>query len=230
MADRTTCQHFLAADLILLFKGDAVCRLKIPILPLHVVDLGLRPDELLGLAMASKAPFHLERVFLINSGHIVYLPVACRTTNAFSYMNAVVEVGVLRQVVHTFPFDRSVISEACTDRLQIGAICPDLAMAVHTGLRRRHAGRRGGLNARVTVPAIDTVVARVMLVAELNRLLLFHVTARQIRRTGDLRVHVERRTGKYNAQDHTDPGDIVCTLMEKLSHLKIPSKHEPRSN
>ena len=75
----------------------------------------------------------------------------------------------------------------------------------------------------MALAAVDTVVARMVLMAELHRLLLFHVSACQIRRPSNLRVDVKRRSRKHNAQDHADPGDIVRTLMEKLCHREIPS-------
>jgi hypothetical protein len=59
--------------------------------------------------------------------------------------------------------------------------------------------------------------------AELNRLLLFHVSAGQVGRAGNLRVNVERGSRKHRAEDHADPGYIVCTLMEKLCHRETPS-------
>jgi hypothetical protein len=71
----------------------------------------------------------------------------------------------------------------------------------------------------VTVSTIDAVVADVVLVAKLNRLLLLQVPARQVRRSGDLRVNVKSRPRKNNAENHADPGDVVCTLMKKLRHL-----------
>jgi len=130
--------------------------------------------------VASKTPFHLERIFLINSGHIVDLPMAGRAANAFCYVNAVVKVGKLRNVVNAFPFDGLVVAEAGPDGLKIRAVCPDLAVSVHTRLGRRQTGRRRRLNRGVTVAAIDTVIANVVLMAELDRLLLLHVTTRQV--------------------------------------------------
>src|SRR5690606_28270590 len=114
MTDRTTRHHFLAADLVLFLKRNAVRLIEIAVLPLHVVDLRLRPDKLLRFAVARKAPFHLERILLIDRGHIVNLAVASRTPDSLCNVNAVVEVGVLRQVVNAFPFNRLVIAETCS--------------------------------------------------------------------------------------------------------------------
>jgi hypothetical protein len=43
----------------------------------------------------------------------------------------------------------------------------------------------------VTIPAIDAVVADVMLVAKLYRLLSLQIPTRKIRRAGDLRIDIK---------------------------------------
>ncbi len=103
---------------------------------------------------------------------------ASRTPYALRNVDAVVKIRIFRQVVNAFPFDRLVIAKAGPDRFKVRAVGPDLTVAVHTGLCRRHPCRRGRLYRLVAISAIDTVVTDVMLVAELNRLLLFDVTAR----------------------------------------------------
>jgi len=55
-------------------------------------------------------------------------------------------------------------------------------MAIHAGLGRRDAGHGGSLHPRMTIAAIDAVIADMVLVAELHRLLTGNILARQIRR------------------------------------------------
>ena len=121
--------------------------------------------------MALQAPFHLERILLINGWHIINLAMARGTPDAFGHMNAVIEIGILGQVVHPLPFDRRIIAKACAHRFQIRAVRPDLTVAIHAGLGRRHSGRGGCFNRRMAITAVDAVVAGVMLVAELHGLL-----------------------------------------------------------
>ena len=102
-------------------------------------------------------------------------------------------------------------------------------MAVHARLGRRHSGRRGTLDPRVAVAAIDAVVAHVMLVAELDRLIARHILIRQIRR-----ARREQNTGqrdarqKYAGKD-TDSRDEVCASMKNLRHVLCVHSEGERS-
>lgn len=168
--------------------------------------------------MACETPLHLERVLLEDGGHVVDLTVTRRTTDSLCYVNAVIEVSELRQVMNTFPFDRFVLAETRADRFEIRRVRPKLTVTVHTSLRRRQTGGSGCLDSRVTVTTIDAVITDVMLVTELYRLLSLKIATGQVRRSGDLRIDVKRRPRKNNAEDHAYPGDVVCTLMKKLRH------------
>ena len=128
--------------------------------------------------MASNTPLHLERVFLKNSRHIVDLTVTSRASNAFSNVNTVIEVRVLRQIVNPLPLDWLVIAKTRPDGLEVGAVLPNLAVAVHACLSRRHACRGCRFHRGMAIAAIDAVIARVVLVAELDRLLSLQITAR----------------------------------------------------
>lgn len=70
----------------------------------------------------------------------------------------------------------------------------------------------------MAVTAIDTVIAYMMLMAKLNRLLLFDILPGQIRRPCELRKSKTCDASQNNAPDHADPGDIVCTFIKKLCH------------
>src|SRR5688572_15159162 len=136
-------------------------------------------------------------------------------------MNAVIEIRVFGQVMNAFPFDGFVLAKTRSYRFQIFGISEELAMAIHARLRRGHASGRGRLDRLMAVTAIDTIVADVMLVTELNRLILFDVNACQIRRSGDLCVGKKRGAGEQGGGDHADPGDIVCTLVKELCHSRV---------
>jgi hypothetical protein len=76
----------------------------------------------------------------------------------------------------------------------------------------------------MTITAIDPVVADMMLMAELNRLLLFEVLACDVRRSRKLGVKVERSDRQYNNHHHTDPRNVVCTLIKELRHSFLSSR------
>ncbi len=181
MTGRAARQHLFAADLMIDLQFVALGLRKITVFPLHIVDLALWPDELFRLAVTSEAPFHLERVLLEYCRHVVDRPVAGRATDALCYVNAVIEICIFRQIVNAFPFDRLIIAIAFAYNLKIWTIRPDLAVAVHTCLRRWHSRRCSSLDRLVAIAAIDAVVADVVLMAKLNRLLLLNISPRQIR-------------------------------------------------
>src|SRR5215471_12375467 len=89
----------------------------------------------------------------------------------------VIEISEVGQVVHAYPFQRLTRFEAGAHRLEIGTVCPNLFMAIHTHGSRRHTGRCGCLNRRVTVTTVDAVVASVVFVTELDWLLALDVLA-----------------------------------------------------
>ena len=170
--------------------------------------------------MAREAPFHLQRILLKNSGHIVDLAVAGRASNALSDVDAVIEICEFGKIVNALPFDRLVIAETRTDGFEIWAIGPQLTMAIHTRLGGWHARSRGSLNRCVAITAIDAVIADVVLMAELDRLLDLLITSGQIRGPRYLRVRKERRSRDHSHHDHTDPSNVVRTLVKKLCHCR----------
>ncbi len=219
MTGRATRHHFLTADLVVGLQFGAFCSLEITVLPLHIVDLGFRTNELFRISVTSNAPFHKESIFLIKGRHIIYSTVTRRTADAFSDVDTVIEIRVIRQLMDALPLDRLIIAITGPDRLEVRAVGPYLAMAIHTCLRRGHSGRRSRFHRLVAVAAVDTVVTDVVLVAELHRLLNFEILPREIRRASDLSVGKERRSGRYYHRDHNDLCNVVCALLKNLCHL-----------
>src|SRR6185369_12983792 len=112
MTCRAARQHLFAANLVVLHQILALFLRKIIVPPLHVRYLGLWPDMLFRRAVASDTPLHLKCVFLVNRRHIVDLSVAARTTNTLVYMNTVIEINKLGQVVNSFPLDGFILTKA----------------------------------------------------------------------------------------------------------------------
>lgn len=219
MTRRAARHHFFTSNLIVDLELVAIFLVNIARLVIIIEYFGLRPDELFRSTVTCDAPLHLKRIFLKNDRHIVDRTVAGRTAYALSDMNTMVKIGVFGQIVHFFPLDRFVVAETRPDGLKIWTVCPDLAVAIHTGLRRRHACRRRRFDRLVTIAAINAVIADMVLMAELNRLLLFQIAPGQIRRASELRVRKERRSAQHYCHDHADLGNIICTLRKNLCHL-----------
>ena len=143
---------------------------------------------------------------------------ARRTTDTFVHVNAVIEVGVVRQVVHANPLDWFACSKTRAHRFEIWAIGPDLFVATHARVGWRHTRGRGCLNRRVTVATIDSVVADVMFVTELDWLLSFDPLPGVPRRTIQLNSDPQQSdTDKKGAVDR-DFSQRVRTVMEDLGH------------
>ena len=91
---------------------------------------------LLRMAVAIQAPFHIKRVGFPGQCHLVHTSMTGLTTYALGNMNAMVEVNIIRQVVHSIPLDRLTRPETFSDRLEYGTLIPDLAVTSHAGFRR----------------------------------------------------------------------------------------------
>src|SRR5262252_2367763 len=106
MARRAARQHLATAqfaDLSVYFF--LLRRCYVVGVPLYVGDLTARPNIRCRITMASDTPLHLQGVFLIDGRHIVDLTMARRTADALCYVDTVIEINELRQVMHAFPLN-----------------------------------------------------------------------------------------------------------------------------
>jgi len=124
-------------------------------------------------AMTRHAHPHRKRLELRDSLHRLDCAVALLALQPGRNMPAVIETRVIRQTVYPHPFDRFVFRERLGDLLNLGRVLPDLRVAIHTRRSGRDARHAGLIGSRVTVQALNLVIARVYLVREgnwLNRL------------------------------------------------------------
>lgn len=170
--------------------------------------------------MTLEAPLHLQRRGLVNDGHFIDTPVARRTADAFIHVNRVIEVCVVRQVVHANPFQRLARLETGAHRLEVRTVRPDLFVTAHANISRRNAGRRRCLHARVAVAAIDAVVAHVMLMTELNGLLALDVRAGVPARAVDADANEHRGDQKEDGAKNRGSRQIVCAVSKYLRHRR----------
>src|SRR5262245_44752733 len=122
-----------------------------------------------------QTPLHLQRLSLRHDCHLINLPVAGRAAHAFVYVNRMIEISKVGQIVDPHPFHWLAGLETRAHRFEIRAVGPDLLVTAHADGRGRHAGRRGFLDRCMTVTTIDPVVADVVLMTELNGLLALDV-------------------------------------------------------
>lgn len=139
MTSRATSQNVRVLNLILRFQSHAVCDLALGFVlnaPRHVKDFVDGTDKALRLAMTFETPLHLQTLRLKRNGHFVHAPVTGRAANALLYVNCVIEIGVVGQVVDANPFDRLAGPETRAHWFQIRTIGPDLFMTTHAGAGR----------------------------------------------------------------------------------------------
>lgn len=186
--------------------------------PFHLENFAPWSDEHLRLAMTLEAPLHLERRRLISQRHQINSPVTGRAPHALVHVNAVIEINEVGQVVNARPFDRFAASPTLAYGFQVRAVRPNLRVAIHTGLGRRDPRKRELLNGRVTVAAIDPLIAGVMLVAELNGLFAREEGLSIVRGPVEFEQHPD---GYPNEEHRPEDGSLrneVCASIEDLPH------------
>ena len=134
VASGTTLQHSSSLNPIFRLQFDSFLKLLRRFVlrpPCHVENLVSTTDKPFRLAMTLQTPLHLQRRCLIEDRHVVDPSVTRRTANAFLHVNAVIEIGEVRQVVNSYPLDRFPAAEARAHRFEIWTIRPDLFMTTH---------------------------------------------------------------------------------------------------
>jgi hypothetical protein len=178
---------FYSSDTYLIL-GDQVCAERILIgkstpihvdgvdrrglLVAHVKDLIAWAEIFAGITMASQTPLHLQGFRLVHQGHLVDRAVAGVAADALGYVNAVIEINEVGELVDAGPLQRFAGAVAGANGLKELGVGPDLRVAVHARLGRRDSGEAGGLDRGVTVAAVDAESGDVMLMAEWDRLRL----------------------------------------------------------
>src|SRR5579871_804334 len=190
-------------------------------LPLHVVNLIERPQRGFRIAMAIDAPAHIQRRCLEDQRHLIDSSVARGTAYAFCYVDAVIEIHIVRQAMHADPVDRSVSAVAFPHRLEISNVVKQHRMAIHAGLCRRHAGGCRTLHARMAIAAVDAIVADVVLVAELNWLIARDILIRQVRRARSEEHTRQSNAGQKHTCKDTESRDEVRASMKNLRHVYV---------
>src|SRR5713226_5631562 len=123
------------------------------------------------MAVTIETPLHLQRGYLPGERHLIDAAMAGFATHALIDVNAEIEIGEVRQVVHAGPGDGTVGAKAVAHRLQRGTIVEDLRVAVHARLGGRNVGEARCLDRGVAVATVEPHVTDVMSVTEGNGLL-----------------------------------------------------------
>lgn len=147
------------------------------------------PDKFFGIRVTGQAPFHVQRVLLHHERHLIDLTVAGYAGHALGDVNAVVEVNVIRKVVHFDPFHGLAGLHAFADGREHRRVGKNLRMTLHACRGRRDAGESTFFDAGVTETAVDTDAADVMFMTKRHALF-----------AGNADLSVVRSPGEYAAQ------------------------------
>ena len=101
----------------------------------------------------------------------------------FIDVNAVIEINEVGKPLNLHPLDRLICPVTLADRLEVRSVRKQHGMAIHAGFCGRNACKGGSLNRGMTIAAVQSVIANVVLVAELYGLLTHNVLVRRIGRT-----------------------------------------------
>jgi hypothetical protein len=118
-----------------------------------------------------EAEAHREAMHLVQQRHLVDLAMTLGTVHALRDVDGVIEIHVVRQLVDSMPDERPIGCETVTHRREDRCVGPDLRMAGHAGISRRHACIAGCFDCGVTEATVDPQATDVMAVAEWNGLL-----------------------------------------------------------
>ena len=116
----TTSQYLRTLNFEFRFAGDTAFQVFGTLVfgsPRHVEDSLLRAQEPFRLAMTLQSPLHLQCRGRKRDRHLIDSAVTRRTTYAFVYVNAVIKVSVVRQVVNPEPLNRLTSAKARAHRL-----------------------------------------------------------------------------------------------------------------
>lgn len=136
MARRATRQNVGLLNLIFAEQRSPLVQLLAGAVlwsPFHVEDLVRRSDKLLGVPVTAHTPLHLQRRRLVSDGHLIDSTMASGASDSLVHMNAVVEIGIVGEIVDPNPLNRLAGAKAGTNRFQIRTISPDLLVTVHAG-------------------------------------------------------------------------------------------------
>jgi len=120
--------------------------------------------------MALEAPGHALGFVLEDDVHFVDLAVTTDATYAAAYVDGVVEVGVVGNVVNLDPGNWFTCSPAVTNGLKFGVVLLNVAVTIHTGLRGGKIGMAANFDVAVAITAVHAKLGYMELVIKGNGL------------------------------------------------------------
>ena len=205
MTGATIRQAATGVDLMLRDELQALGQLISRWLPIRVVNLLLRPNESLRRAVTFETPFHIKCIHPPRDRHLIDTAMAGGTAESLCDMDAVIEINVIGQIVHTGPFQGHIRGKTFPHRREDRRIVKNLRMTSHARFAGGHAGEPRFLNGVMAVAAIDSVVANVMFVTEGNRLIKGYSDISSVRRPKNFRSRPASTANQNYRAKNNDP-------------------------
>ena len=170
--------------------------------------------------MTFKTPFHLQRLRLRDDGHLIDAAMTCRTSDALVHVDRMIEISKIREVMNANPLQGLSVFETVAHRFEIRTVRPNLLVAIHANRGRRYSCRSRGLHGRVTIAAINAVIADVMFVAELDWLLALDILAGVPARPSDFCGDPQCGQQDKNRAVNRGSRKIVGAVTKNLGHCR----------
>ena len=213
--DQVIAQRVLVGETLAIHLNRTyVGRRTIP----HIKDLVTRPQILAGIAMAAKAPLHLQRLLLIHQWHGVNRAMTGVAADPFRDVDAVIEEDEVGKRVHPRPLQRLAGSIAGAYRFEQRRVGPNLRVAVHAGLGGWYSSKAGGLDRGVAVAAVNAESGNMMLVAEGDWLRLAHTGVGYIGGTLYGVTHPDQSCDDENRAENGGARQRVRAAIKDLRH------------
>lgn len=134
VANRTVGQLKLATNVVLLLQNEPLSNLIRRWLPRRIKYFGLGAQKLLWVAVTIETPTHEQCLRLVDNRHGGEIAVARRATYTFGYVDTVIEVDKLGQVVNLVPLHGYILGITVADEFELGAFGQYLLVTTHTRL------------------------------------------------------------------------------------------------
>src|SRR5207245_9967352 len=94
------------------------------------------------------------------------------TANTFVQVNTVIEVGKIREIIHSGPGNGLPRPETVPHGGKEGTCSPDIGMTIHTRFSVRHSSNGADFHRAVAVAPVNTKPTHAMLMADQHRTLV----------------------------------------------------------
>lgn len=142
------------------------------------------------------------------------------TPNTFVEVNAVIKVDKIWQVMHSGPDQRLPRAETLPYRRKERALSPDVRMTVHTHFRGWEPGKGAPFYRGVTIAAVNTQSAHMMLVAKRDWLLARYALFSGIAGPVQRRYEPQQPCKDKHRSQNADARDGVGAWMKDLGHAR----------